>query len=79
MLEPNKERKDTPRPRTKEKPQKAVGGARSHLKSNLIPTRDALEATHKTGAHQDWGKGAVTPQETEPDLPLSVGVFPAEV
>ena len=28
--------------------------------------------------HQDPGEGAVTPGETEPDLPASVGRFPAE-
>ena len=29
--------------------------------------------------HQDPGEGAVTPGETEPDLPASVGGSPAEV
>ena len=30
-------------------------------------------------AHWDPGEGAVTPQETEPDLPASVGGSPSEV
>ena len=29
--------------------------------------------------HRDPGEGAVTPRETEPDLPASVGGSPAEV
>ena len=72
MLEPNKERKDTPQPRTKEKPQQAVGGGTITFKIKPHTHQRHLEGTNKTCAHQDWGKGAVTPQETEPDLPLSV-------
>ena len=49
-----------------------VGGAQLHLKSNFISTRDAWRAQTKPHSHQDPGKGAVTPTETEPDLPLSV-------
>ena len=36
-----------------------------------------LEGTHKVVAHQDPGEGTVTPGETEPDLPASVGGSPA--
>ena len=38
------------------------------LESNLITTRDAWRAQTKPCTHQD----PETPQETEPDLPLSV-------
>ena len=47
-----------------------VGGAKSCLESNPIPTRDAQRAEAKPCVYQDPG----TPQETEPDLPLSVNV-----
>ena len=45
-----------------------VGGEKSHLESKPIPSRDAWRAQTKPCACQDPG----TPQETEPDLPLSV-------
>ena len=32
----------------------------------------------KPCGHQDQGKGAVTPQETEPSLPVSIWGFPME-
>ena len=37
-----------------------------------IGETDSWKAQTKPCAHQDTGKGAVTPQETEPDLPVSV-------
>ena len=46
-------------------PNKMVGGAKLHLESNPILTRDARKAQTKPCAHQDPG----TPQETEPELP----------
>ena len=49
-------------------PSKMVGGAKSHLESNSIPTRDAQRAQTKPCVHQD----SKTPRETKPDLPLSV-------
>ena len=49
-------------------PNKMVGGVKLTLESNPIPTRDAQRAQTKPCVHQDPG----TPQETEPDLPLSV-------
>ena len=52
-------------------PNKMVGGVKSCLESNPIPTRDAQKAQTKPCVHQD-------PQETEPDLPLSVWVSPTE-
>ena len=52
-----------------------VGLAKSHLESNPIPTRDVRRAQTKSCVHQD----PETPWETEPDLPLSVWVSPAEV
>ena len=55
-------KKYTPHPRRS--PSKMVGGAKSHLESNPIPTRDARRAQTKPCAHQDPG----APQETEPDL-----------
>ena len=53
-------------------PNKMVGGAPSRLKSNLRPARDAWGAQTQPCVHQDQRKGAVTPQETEPGLCLSV-------
>ena len=52
-------------------PKKTARGVKSNLESNLIPTRDAWGVQTKPYAYQDPGKGAVTPQETEPDLPVS--------
>ena len=49
-----------------------VGGAKSRLESNPIPTRDAQRAHKKTLCPPR------DPTETEPDLPLSVWVSPAE-
>ena len=37
-----------------------------------------LEGTHKVECTLDPGEGAVTPGETEPGLPASVGGSPAE-
>ena len=56
-------------------PEKTGGGAQSRLKSNFISTRDSRRAHTKPLAHQDPGKGAVTPQETDPDLPGSEGLL----
>ena len=54
-------------------PNEMVGEAKSCLKSNLIPIRDTRRCK------QNPGKGAMTPpQETEPDMPLSVWVSPVE-
>ena len=55
-------------------PKKTVGGAKLTLESNPIPTRDAQRAQTKPCVHQDPG----IPQDTEPDLPLSVLVSLAE-
>ena len=46
-------------------PSKMVGGAKSHLESNPIPTRDVWGDQTKPGAPGD-------PTETEPDLALRV-------
>ena len=46
-----------------------VGTVKSHLETNSIPTRDTHRAQTKPCGHQDPG----TPQETEPDLPISCG------
>ena len=40
-------KKDTPRPRANEKPQKMVGGAKLHFESNPIPAREAQRAQTK--------------------------------
>lgn len=48
---------------------KAVGGAKSHLTSNPIPTRDPRRAHTKPFVLFAAPGG---PSETEPDLPLSV-------
>ena len=62
-------------PRAKEK-SKQDGGGRCKItfKSNTMPTREAQRAQIKPCVHQDPG----IPQQTEPDLPLSVWVSPAE-
>ena len=42
--------------------------------------RDSTLGGHtQSSVHKDPGEGAVTPQETEPDLPASVGGSPEEV
>ena len=43
-------------------PSKMVGWAKSHLESNLIPTRDAWRAQTKLCVHHDPGKEAMTPR-----------------
>ena len=40
---------------------RTVGGVQSHLKSNLIPARDAQRVQTKPCMYQDPAKGAVTP------------------
>ena len=55
-------------------PNQMVGRAKSCLDSNPISTRDACRAQTKLCVHQD----PEALQETEPDLPLSVWVSPAE-
>ena len=47
---------------------KTVGGTKSCLESNPIPTRDTQEGSNKPCVHQDLE----TPTETEPKLCLSV-------
>ena len=54
--------------RQRKSPNKMVGGAKSSLESNPIPTRDTQRAQKKPCAHQD----PETPTEIEPNLPLSV-------
>ena len=51
---------------------KTVGGAQSHLQSNLIPTSDACRVQRKACEHRDRGEGAGPSRATEPGLPLSV-------
>ena len=70
-------KKDTPCPRTKEKPKWDCRRGTVLLKSNLMPAR-LLEAQTKPCAHQDPGKGEVTLQEIEPDLPVSVWGYASE-
>ena len=55
-------------------PNKTVRRAKSCLESNSIPARDTQRTQTKPCVHQD----SKTPQETEPDLPLSVSVSPVE-
>ena len=45
--------KDIPHPGVKEKPQQVIRGAKLHLESNPIPTRDAQRAQTKPCAHQE--------------------------
>ena len=54
------------------RPSNTVGGAKSRLESNPIPARD-IQRTQTNLVHtRTQEKGAVTPQEIEPDLPVSV-------
>ena len=48
------------------------------FKIKPMPTRDAWRVQAKLCVHQDPEEGAVAPQETEPDLPVSVWVSPKE-
>ena len=50
-------KKDTLHPRAKEKPNKMVGGAKSHLEANLIPSRDTWRAQTERAQ-----RNTVTPQ-----------------
>ena len=73
MLDPTKKR--YPMSEGKGKiPNKMIGGAKLHLESNPIHTREAWRAQTKPCNQQDPG----TPKETEPDLPLNVCVSPVE-
>ena len=67
-------KKDTSVQGQSRSPHKMVGGVKSCLESNPIPTRNARRAQTKPCAHQEPG----TPQETKPDLPLSVQASSAE-
>ena len=68
-------------------PSKMVGGAKSGLESNPIPTRDTWSAqtnlvhtrTQEKGAVTPKEKRVVTPKETDPDLPVDFQESPAEV
>ena len=74
-------KKDTPCPWAKETPQQdsRTGEIAFRIKSNLTPVRDAQRAQTKPCVHQDPGKRAVTPQKTEPDLPVSLQESQVEV
>ena len=73
MLDPPK--KDTPHPRAKEKPQQDT--RRGEIAFIIKPhTRQRCsEGSNKTLC----APGPRDPTETEPDLPLSISVFPVEV
>jgi len=47
----------------------------SCLKSTFIPVRDAWRAKSKPCVHQGAGKEQQSPQETEPDLPVTEGLL----
>ena len=59
MLEPTEKR--YPTTKAKEKPQQDGTRGATALKSNFISPRDTWRAQTKPRAHQDPGKGAVTP------------------
>ena len=61
-------KKDTPCPRTKEKTKQDCRRGKTTFRIKLHAIRDVWSAQTKTCVHQD----PRTPQETEPDLPLSV-------
>ena len=52
-------------------PSKTVGGVKSRLESNPLPTRDAQRVQTKLVHTRTQEKGAETPQVTDPDLPMS--------
>ena len=54
------QKKDTPCPRQRWRPNKTVGEVKSHLESNLRPTSDARRAQTKPYALQNPRKGSVT-------------------
>ena len=59
-------------------PDEMVGGAQLHLQVNLRSSRDTQRAQTKPLYMRTKWKDHRLPQETEPDLPLSVWMFPAE-
>ena len=68
----NPPKRDTPQPRTKKKLQQDGGRGTIHLKSNLIPTRDAWRVQTNLSSTRTEGKEQWPSQDTEPGLPLSV-------
>ena len=64
--------------RQRRSPSKTVGGAKLHLESNPIPTRDAWRAQTKPVCTRTQEKGAVTPKENDPDFPVNVQESPVE-
>ena len=66
MLDPTK--KWYPMSKGKGEAPARQGGVKSSLESNLIPARDTWRAQTKPCVHQDPGN----PEETEPDVSLSV-------
>ena len=54
------------------KPNKTIGRAKSHLESDLSPTRGTQRVQTKPCAQQVPGKEAVTSKETRSELALSV-------
>ena len=66
-MDPTK-KKDTHIQGQRRSPNKTVGGVKWHLELNPTPTKEASRAQTKPCVHQNPG----TPQEAEPDLPLSV-------
>ena len=66
-------KKDTPHPGAKEKPQK--DGRRGKIAFRIQPHTDQRYSDGSSKTLCSSGE----PSETEPDLPLSVGVSPAEV
>ena len=68
MLDPTKKKKIPHIQGQKKTPIKMVGGEKSHLESNPIPTRDTQRAQKKSL----YASGSRDPTEIEPNLPLSV-------
>ena len=51
---------------------KMVGGAKSHLESNPLPTRDAQRVQTNLVCTRTQKKGAVSPHQADPDWPMCV-------
>ena len=68
-------KKDTPHPRAKEKPQQDCRAGEITFKIKLHTFQRCLESLNITMC----APGPRDPTETEPDLPLSISVFPVEV
>ena len=74
-MDPSKKKKYTPHPRAKKKPQQDGRAGEITFKIKLHTFQRCLESSNITMC----APVPRDPTETEPDLPLSISVFPVEV